>query len=291
MVQTGFTGLILIAKEVDGVEMGVLDDGTAFLTGRGLAKACGVAPSAIIKQAGEWESGKRSGDLARLLVDAGYDEELLYIPLKDGSHAYTDSVATLIIEYYALDVDKPQARVTARHLMRGGLRTFVYERTGYNPRAALSPAWQDFHDRLELVTAPMGYFSVFREMDEFILRAIRAGLRLGQDTVPDGSVGKIWGNHWKDALLDEKYGPRRRWEHNYPSRYAQALSNPQEIWVYPMEAMGAFHRWLHEVYVPDKFPAYLKGKVKNKTLASAEADKLLAAIVPAALKAPDADDA
>ena len=291
MVQTGFKGLIVVAKEVDGVEMGVLDDGTAFLTGRGLARACGVAPSAIIKQAAEWESGKRSGDLARLLVDAGYDEDLLYIPLTDGSYAYTDSVATLVIEYYAHDVNKQQARVTARHLMRGGLRTFVYERTGYNPRTVLSPAWQDFHDRLELATAPTGYFSVYRELDDFILRAIRNGLRLGSDTVPDGSVGRMWSTHWKEASLDEKYGARRRFEHNFPDRYPQAQSNPQEIWVYPREAMGAFHRWLDESYVPDSCPAYRKGKVKNKTMASAEADRLLAAIVPAALKpGPGADD-
>jgi hypothetical protein len=30
-------------KEIDGVGMGVLSDGTAFLTGRGLARLCGIS--------------------------------------------------------------------------------------------------------------------------------------------------------------------------------------------------------------------------------------------------------
>ncbi len=40
--------------EVDGVEMGVLSDGTPFLGARGLARVCGVAPSVIIEWASEW---------------------------------------------------------------------------------------------------------------------------------------------------------------------------------------------------------------------------------------------
>lgn len=62
MAQNGPMDMV-VAKEVDGVEMGVLEDGTAFLTGRGLARACGVVPSAIIGQAAEWASGKRTGEL------------------------------------------------------------------------------------------------------------------------------------------------------------------------------------------------------------------------------------
>ena len=49
-------GKIAVAKEVDELEMGVLEDGTPFLTGRGLARACGVPPSAIIQQAATWDS-------------------------------------------------------------------------------------------------------------------------------------------------------------------------------------------------------------------------------------------
>lgn len=49
--------MLLVAKEVDGVEVGVLDEGTPFLTGRGLAKACGLkatgAPMHVVRVDGD----------------------------------------------------------------------------------------------------------------------------------------------------------------------------------------------------------------------------------------------
>lgn len=279
---------IVVAKEVDGVEMGVLADGTPFLTGRGLAKACGVAPSAIIKQAEAWKQGNRNSALAKLLVDAGYDEDLLYIPI-DGNgtkvHAYTDSVATIVIEYYALETGSASAKQIYRVLAREGLREFVYRATGFSARTVL-PAWEDFHDRLLLSTSPSGYFSIYREMADFLLRAIQAGLALDENNVVDISVGLAWGNHWRDHDLDSAHGARQKHLHNYPDDYPQAASNPQDIWVYPVEALGAFRRWLDEVYIPQKLPAYLKGKVKQRVLARSTADLLLAAVTPTALADP-----
>ena len=40
--------------EIDGVGMGVLSDGTAFLTGRGLARLCGVSHRQIQSIGNEW---------------------------------------------------------------------------------------------------------------------------------------------------------------------------------------------------------------------------------------------
>ena len=81
---------IIVAKEVDGLEMGVLNDGTPFLTGRALAKACGVVPSAIIRQADAWRAGKRDGALAQLLQANGYDEESLFVPVDVGAGRVVD---------------------------------------------------------------------------------------------------------------------------------------------------------------------------------------------------------
>lgn len=75
---------MLIAKEVDGIEMGVLEDGTAFLTGAGLASACGVGRGVIYQQAINWKDGKRDGKLAKMLIEAGFDGDLLYTPLDGG---------------------------------------------------------------------------------------------------------------------------------------------------------------------------------------------------------------
>lgn len=284
---------IVVAKEVDGVEMGVLADGTPFLTGRGLAKACGVAPSAIIKQADAWKQGNRNSALAKSLVEAGYNEDLLYVPIEGGGirvHAYTDSVATLIIEYYALETGSAQAKQIYRVLAREGLREFIYRATGFQARTALPASWKDFHDRLLLTTYPAGYFSIYREIADFLLRAIQVGLVLDNSNVLDISVGQVWGNYWRDGNLDEAYGPRQRYAHNYPEDYPQAASNPQDIWVYPVEALGAFRRWLDEVYIPEKFPNYLNGRVKKRVLERATADRLLAAVTPAKLSAPDDEE-
>lgn len=166
MSQLAMTGIIVVAKEVDGVEMGVLDDGTPFLTGRGLAKACGVVPSAIIKQADAWASGRRNA-FGKLLADAGYDDDTLFIQVTTGgqrAHAYTDSVCTIAIEYYAFDADPPSQRAQdmLRRLARSGLRQFIYRSVGYDPKIVLPHGWQEYRDRLLLNTHPPGYFSVFR---------------------------------------------------------------------------------------------------------------------------------
>lgn len=284
--------MVLVAKEVDGVEMGVLADGTPFLTGRGLAKACGVAPSTIINQAQAWKSGKRDNALAQLLVETGYDEESLYIAVDGGGqrfNAYTDSVATIVIEYYALEANNAKAKQVFRVFAREGLREFIYKATGYDPRAVLPPAWRNYHDRILLTSFPVGFFSVFREMADFILRALQAGLTFDNENVVDISVGATWANHWRDANLEAKYGAREKHVHNYPDDYPQAASNPQDIWVYPVEALGSFRRWLDEVYIPEKFPAYLNGKVKQRVLARAAANMLLAAVTPATLTSGEDD--
>jgi len=252
-----------------------------------------VVPSAITQQADAWKSGKRGGALARLLQDAGYDEDLLYEPVdteRGRVHAYTDSVSTIIIEYYALDVGSDGAKRIYRVFARQGLREFIYRSIGYDPRSILPPHWREFHDRLLLATAPSAHFSVLREMSEFVLRAIQNGLPVSNETVPDISVGQVWGRHWEANKLAAKLGERQRWEHNYPDYYPQSQSNPQEIWVYPVEALATFRRWLDEIYIPEKFPSYLDRKVKQKLMARAEADHLLAAVTPALLSDDEGDE-
>ena len=54
--------------------------------------------------------------------------------------------------------------------------------------------------------------------------------------------------------------------------------------MYPIEAAGAFRAWLDRVYIPEKFPKYLGGKVRKKTMTAAAAAGLLAAVQPARLE-------
>lgn len=280
---------VAVAKEIDGIEMGVLDDGTPFLTARSLAKLCGVAPSAVINQGANWLSGKRDGRLAQMFIESGIAGDSLFIPTRVGrklSHAYPEQVCMIFLEYYAYEVPKPgeQAARAHRTLARAGFRAFVYTTINYDPANVVPLAWRQFHDRMLLVGCPVGYFNVFKESAEFVLFAIRGGLPADEHTIPDISIGRIWSNYWKENGLERQHGQRVRQEHNYPEYFAQAAANPQEIWAYPVGALGEFRSWLHNHYVPDRFPKYLEKKVAEKLLPASTAELLIAqTVAPPAL--------
>lgn len=86
---------------------------------------------------------------------------------------------------------------------------------------------RQFHDRISSSSsAPVGYFSIFKEISKMILDLGLAGLHIDSSFVPDISVGLCYAKYWSVNNLDEKFGTRVRFEHNYPSCYAQSLSNP-----------------------------------------------------------------
>jgi hypothetical protein len=267
---------VALTQEIDGVEMGILEDGTPFLTGRSLARLCGVVPSAVIKQADNWLSGNRSGRLGKMLVDGGHDADSLYIKTSYKGrevHAYPDSVCMVFLEYYAFEVDgqaSDVARKNYRTLARSTLRVFIYKALNYNPTRAVSDSWQQFHDRLLLNNAPTGFFSVFKEIADVILSAIKGGLRVDHETVPDISVGSAWARHWKVEKLAETFGERKQHPHLYPDYFPQSAMNPIDTNVYPNAALGAFRIWLQEVYLVLSFPRYLRGKVASGAI---EADR------------------
>ena len=91
--------------EFDGIEMGVFEDGTPFLTGKGLAFLSGVEPETIrlIGIASDEEKG-RSAKITALLRQIGYSSNELYRKIVvDGQekNAYPESVCLAVIRYYA----------------------------------------------------------------------------------------------------------------------------------------------------------------------------------------------
>jgi hypothetical protein len=78
--------------------------------------------------------------------------------------------------------------------------------------------------------------------------------------------------------LADSYGVELKFEHFYPNYYRQAISNPQTSFCYPEDALGAFKRWLREVYVPQKLPLYLSRLVQKGKITSAEASSGIAAL-------------
>lgn len=140
---------------------------------------------------------------------------------------------------------------------------------------------QKFLDRIDMNrrTVDPEHFCVFHEIAQMAPELLHAKVPLDEHTMPDISVGILWGKYWKDNNLDEKYGPRSQYGHVYPSYFPQAKCNPVEAWQYPLDALPAFYRWLRGSYIPTCFPRYMQGKVKGKSLPASVAQQAVEAFL------------
>jgi hypothetical protein len=276
--------------EVNGLEMGILSDGTPFLTGRGLALLCGVHHSMIADLTSDWTETiqkPRVAAIRSILSARGLSFEKLYVATwKIGNatfFAYPDEVCLAVLEYYAFestgnnkDVPVKNFRTLAGH----ALREFIYVHLGYDPSSNVPQAWRQFHDRVSLVynAIPAGNFGIFKEIAEMIVTLGQAGLHIDDSFVPDISVGQHWAKHWVSNDYDEHFGKRIKFDHNYPEYFPQSASNPQEAWCYPESALGEFRRWFRENYIGEgKFERYLLQKVAQKALPASFAQLAIAA--------------
>ena len=264
--------------EIDGVGMGVLSDGTPFLTGRGLARLCGVFHNAIQGIGEEWlqdVAPPRVSKIRDILASHGHAFDMPYIEIEQRSgtfFAYPDTVCLAVLEYYSFDAGpniKEEAKKNYRLLAGGALRDFIYTQVGYDPKNNLPEKWKYFHDRVSLTynALPKGFFGIFKEIADMIVTLGQAGLHIDDTFVPDISVGIHWSKHWSDIAGDQRFGSRCKYQHNYPDYFPQAAANPQEPWCYPEEALGEFRRWFRDTYIAQgKFQNYIEGKVREKKL-------------------------
>lgn len=293
-VQTLLDLTPLKEKEIQGIGMGVLPDGTSYLTGRGLAAMCGIGETTLRDMINNWDAEKltpRGLKITELLSAQGYNDKALFKPVNvNGSrhHAYPEVVCMAFLEYFAFDAApvREQALKNYRLLAKSSLRAFIYVQIGYDPTNRIPEAWQQFHDRVSLVhpKVPAGYFCIFKEMADLTVAMILGGVPVGEHTVPDGSVGIHWAKAWAAEKLEEKYGKRIPYEHNYPEYFPQAKSNPQHPWAYPDGALPRFREWMRETYLPQKFPPYIQSVEKKHALPPSITNLILAAVVPAGIK-------
>lgn len=284
----------IVTVEVDGIEMGVLDNGTPFLTLRGLANVCGIDHAPLLRLANNWgdEVAKPRGQkILALLHSQGHPGDFLYFRTlgKNGEqiNAFPDDVCMAILEYYAFEAERyctDSARRHYRLLARKSFRDFIYKQCGYDPATAVPALWQPFHDRVSLLhnTVPAGYFGVFHATQDLFVTLGQNGIHSDKSFLPDISVGIAWAIHWKRIKGDEQFGVRVRYDHNYPASYPQSESNPQEPWAYPEMALGEFSRWFRENYIAEgKLETYLKGRSSKKPLPREFVNKVLLAFKPA----------
>jgi hypothetical protein len=186
--------------EIDGVGMGVLSDGTAYLTGRGLARMCGIDNSMIIRINANWSAPNlrpREAKIKEMLNQQGLSYDKPYIPIQASGgtyNAYPEPVCMAFLEYYAFEAgphNTLHALKNYRLLARKSFREFIYTQVGYDPRKLIPETWRQFHDRVSLAyhTVPHGYFSIFKEIADIIVALIQGGAEVGSKFVPDISVG------------------------------------------------------------------------------------------------------
>lgn len=257
--------------EVDGIGMGVLKGGTAFLTGRGLARLVGLENLHIrtISQGWNEEPPKpRIAAIKDILAKRGLTAPTAHIETTDGTravHAYPVEICLAVLEYYAFDAAEPReiARNNYRILAGKALQDLIYSQVGYDPTGGRAEPLRKWHERIALnhQSAPRGYFSIFNEAHTIIYELIMAGAHIGEKVVPDISIGSCWAAHWQSKNLGAKYGDRDKFPHRYPDDHPQSKSNPQIANCYPIEALGEYRRWLQEDYIEGgKFAGYLASK-------------------------------
>lgn len=283
-------------KEIDGVEMGVLESGVPYLTGRGLERMCGLGHGPFHRLTSNWQDEKskpRGLQITKLLQENGYFGDDLFIRAEFGGReitAFTEPVCMAFLEYFAFVSDEPrkEAIKAFRTLARSKFREFIYDAVGYSPEIKVLDSWKHFHDRTDMTmdAAPFGYFGVFREIAIMIVPMIRNGVLISDKVVPDISVGGFWSEYWEKNNLSQKYGERTRYNHEYPDYYKQSKSNPQQAYAYPNEALGEFRSWLQKHYITNKFPKYLLGQTKGGSVALDVANKTLNAFGVPALPQP-----
>lgn len=272
---------------IDGIEMGVLENGVPYLTESGLARMCGIARPVLNRLAVNWADEKtkpRGSAIAQLLEQSSFYEDTLFLKSElNGSeiNAYIEPVCLALLEYYAFIVDEPRPDAVRafRSLARITFRKFIYDAVGYAPEHSVIDKWRHFHDRVDMThdAAPIGYWGVFREIAVMVVPMIRSGIMISDRVVPDISVGRAWSEFWTEHKLDDRYGERKRYDHEYPDYYPQARSNPQPAFAYPNASLGLFRDWLQQNYILTKFPKYLIGQSRKGSISADTATKAIEA--------------
>jgi len=128
--------------------MGVLSDGTPFLTQRGLARLCGVRNAHIGTISTGWSKSGQTARIRRIraiLSATGISVEEPHVRLQRGSRAtfaYPETVCLAVLEYYAFHAGarcREEARRNFRNLAGSALRSFIYAQTGYGLGHASPP--------------------------------------------------------------------------------------------------------------------------------------------------------
>lgn len=246
---------------------------TPYLTLYGLAKLCGIDDTPLRVFTSNWDTEKnkpRGQKVASYLAEKGFHNlDRLYTRVMNSSnvetHAYPDYVCMAVLRYYALDATNFDRSVAIGNFVRLAeytLKRMIYEKSNYNPNTSIDISFENYRARIKLNDQiPTTHFAVFREIADIAMNLIGGGFPMDDTTSLDGSVGSHWGKYWTANRLAEQFGERVQHPHLYPDNYRQSAANKYiNAWIYPIEALGVFRKWLHDNYAMEKLPNYLGNK-------------------------------
>ena len=188
----------------DGVEMGVLIDGTPFLSGAGLAEMCDVTGAAISGWGQDVNSGSRGWrKMTSLLRSHGFEGDQIFYVLESDPrkpNVYTEKVCLAFLEYYAYEAipetnRTEKAKSLYRQFASKTFREFIYALVGYNqPRLTFSQYTLSritHHHDVSSNPLPDGYFCLFDKMIEILQKF-------------DLKIGYSLGERWYDTRNNEE---------------------------------------------------------------------------------------
>lgn len=264
---------VIKSVEVSGfpIEVGVLRDGTPFLSGRGLARACGISNSTLVgwgEIVPSLGDKNRAGKIAKLLATYGYQSDRFFVRIVDSTKfggkasisAYPYQVCMAFLDYYAFEASKETARNSLRVLSEKQLPQFIYEAIGYSSLAVAKTPLTSASDR-PYTFVPEGYFSISQATARGKIHSVQTTLNFDTQTTTYLNLEKAWNHHWDIHKLWEHYGQHIAYL-PLKDRYLPqaAVSKAIKTYVYPISALGEFKEWLNWQYIPERFPSYLHRK-------------------------------
>lgn len=257
------------------IEVGLLRDGTPFLSGRGLAKACGISNSTLVSW-GEFapQAGAkyRSGKLANLLTTYHYRGDRLFLRLpsevtfggKANVSAYPYQVCMAFLDYYAFAANKEAARNSLRILSKQQLPNFICNAIAQQPSAPKPDTKQPESDRTIRGKVPNNYFGVFQIASREKLGTAQNGLPLDVPITSPRNIEKAWGQYWHIHKLWEQHGKRVPYLRRSLDKSPQTTDGYRKTYLYPASALSDFKHWFYLHYIPDRFPSYRHRKAQQR---------------------------
>ncbi|MCT7965053.1 BRO family protein [Laspinema sp. D1] len=104
--------------------------------------------------------------------------------------------------------------------------------------------------------APLGHFTIFREVIDLVRDLEANGYVLPDNAYPDISVGLCWSNHLHGLGINPDT-IRQSYRHHYPDGRIVTASAYENLY------LPEFRDWFNRMYLSDKLPKYLGKKDKS----------------------------